>query len=116
MSYIDYLCLLLVPALLSAGQFLFKRSADSAVVDSVPHFLDSLLVTPYFWAAMAIYGVATLLWVFMLSRIPLSGAMPFVALTFVIVPIISVVFLDEKLDFLQWFGMLLIIAGICIAA
>ena len=112
MSFIDYLCLLLTPALLSAGQFLFKKSADSAVADSVPHFIDSLLVTPYFWAALAIYGATTVLWLFVLSRVPLSSAMPFVALTFVIIPIIGAVVLGEKLNFLYWFGTALIVAGV----
>lgn len=112
MSFIDYLCLLLTPALLSTGQLLFKRSADSAVADSAPHFLGSLLVTPYFWAALAIYGATTVLWVFVLSRVPLSSAMPFVALTFVIIPIIGVVVLGEKLNFLYWFGVALIVAGV----
>ena len=114
MSFIDYLCLLLTPALLSAGQFLFKRSADSAarVADSAPHFLGSLLASPYFWAALAIYGATTVLWVFVLSRVPLSSAMPFVALAFVIIPIIGVVVLGEKLNFLYLFGVALIVAGV----
>ena len=113
MSFIDYLCLLLTPALLAAGQLLFKRSADSAAcADSAPHFLSSLLVTPYFWAALAIYGATTVLWVFVLSRVPLSSAMPFVALSFVIIPIIGVVVLGEKLNFLYWFGVALIVAGV----
>ena len=100
MSFIDDLGLLLIPVLLSSGQFLFKRPADSAVADSAPHFLGSLLVTPYFWSMLAIYGAATVSWTFVLSRVPPSSAMPFVALTFVVVPIIGVVILGEKLNFL----------------
>lgn len=112
MSFIDFLCLLLTPALLSAGQLLFKRSADSTVADSALHFFGSLLVTPYFWAALALYGATTVLYVFVLSRVPLSSAMPFVALAFVIVPILGVVVLGEKLSFLYWLGVALIVAGV----
>ena len=112
MNFIDYLCLLLTPVLLSAGQFLFKRSADSAVADSVPRFIGSLLVSPYFWPALAIYGATTILWVFVLSRVPLSSAMPFLALTFVIIPIIGVVVLGEKLNILYWLGVAFIMAGV----
>lgn len=81
-------------------------------MDSLIRFIGSLLVNPYFWIALFIYGAATVLWVFTLSRVPLSRAMPFVALTFAIVPIISVVALGEKLNLAYWIGVAIIAAGV----
>ncbi len=60
----DYFYLLLAPVLLSAGQVLFKKTADAAVTHSLSRFLGSLLASPHFWTALFIYGAATLLWVF----------------------------------------------------
>ncbi len=114
MAPIDYLCLILVPLMLSTGQFLFKKTSEALVVNSLPRFMGSLLATPLFWAALFIYGAATLLWMFVLSRVPLSRAMPFVALTFVIVPIISTVFLGERLSFMYWIGLLAIVVGVVV--
>lgn len=81
-------------------------------MDSLVRFIGSLLVNPYFWIALFIYGAATVLWVFTLSRVPLSRAMPFVALTFAIVPIVSVVALGEKLNLAYWIGVAIIAAGV----
>lgn len=101
-----------MPALLSAGQFFFKKASGSLAVDSLPRLLGSLLVNPYFWIALFIYAAATVLWVFILSRVPLSRAMPFVALTFAIVPIVSVVALGEKLNLAYWIGVAVIAVGV----
>ena len=112
MRPIDLLVLLLTPLLLSAGQFLFKKTAAGLEAGSLGEFLASLLMSPWFWAALAVYGGATLVWVFALSRVPLTGAMPFVALTFVVVPAIGAVFLGERLNLMYWLGVGLIIAGV----
>ena len=112
MRPIDLLLLLLTPLLLSAGQFLFKKTAAGLEARSLAEFLTSLLTSPWFWAALTVYGAATLLWVFALSRVPLTGAMPFVALTFVIVPAIGAAFLGERLNLTYWLGVTLIIAGV----
>ena len=114
MAPIDYLYLVLFPTMLAAGQFFFKRTSDALTVESLPRFITSLLASPWFWAALFIYGAATLLWVFILSRVPLSRAMPFVALAFVIVPIISAVFLGERLNLTYWIGVAVIVTGVAI--
>ncbi len=109
---LDYLLLLLMPALLSAGQFLFKRAANAVDAGSLSGFVLSLLRNPHFWIALFVYGAATLLWMLVLSRVSLSRAMPFVALTFVIVPLAGAAFFDERLNPLYWIGVLTILAGL----
>ena len=114
MKTADYFYLLLAPVLLSAGQVLFKKTANAAVTHSLSRFLGSLLASPHFWAALFIYGAATLLWVFTLSRVPLGRAMPFVALTFVTVPLIGTAFFGERLNLLYWLGVLIILVGVSV--
>lgn len=111
-SFSDYLFLILAPTLISIGQVLVKRAAGSLVTDSAFHFVRSLLASPYFWAALVVYSTSTVLWLFALTRVPLSRAMPFAALTFVIVPIISVLTLGEKLNVLFWVGVAIILTGV----
>lgn len=48
-----------------------------------------LATLPAFHASLALYGVATLLWVFALSRVPLSQAYPWMAATTVLVPLLA---------------------------
>ena len=114
MKAIDYLYLVLVPTLLAVGQFLFKRTADGLVTHSVFRFFGSMLASPHFWVALLIYAIATFLWVFILSRVPLSRAIPFIALTFVIVPIISAVFFEERLNLAYWVGIFVVMGGVYI--
>ena len=109
----DYFYLVLAPVLLSVGQMLFKRTADGVSAHSLSRFLGSLLGSPHFWAALCVYGAATLLWVLVLSRVPLGRAMPFVALTFVIVPAVGAAFFGERLNFMYWLGVCVIVIGVC---
>ena len=112
MSPIDYCCLILIPVLLSSGQILFKKTANVLVTDSAPRFLVSILGNMHFWTALFVYGIATLLLIFVLSRVPLSKAMPFIALTFVIVPLVSAVSFGERLGPIYWIGVGLILSGV----
>ncbi len=114
MKPVDYLYLVLTPVLLSAGQILFRKTADGIAAHSLSRFLGSLLGSPHFWAALCVYGAATLLWVFVLSRVPLVRAMPFIALTFVIVPAIGAAFFGERLNLVYWIGVCAIVIGVCI--
>lgn len=115
MKPVDYFCLLLFPLLLSGGQFFFKKTAESAVIHSFSRFIVSVLGSPYFWSALLIYGAATFLWLFILSRVPLSKAILFAALTFVIVPFIAAVFFGEQLRLAYWAGVFLIVVGIYVS-
>lgn len=98
--------------LLASGQILFKYSAQSA-----PEFNDvsailSLVRSPSMWAALILYGFATLLWVYLLQQIPLSKAYPFVALGFVLVPLAGQFLFGEIVPRIYWLGVMLILVGI----
>ena len=102
--------------LLSAGQILFKKVAHlPAPLASIPG-MTALLANVWFWLALALYGVATLLWIMILQKVPLSLAYPFAALGFVIVPLASWLLMGETLSPLYCAGIALIIAGILVVA
>lgn len=99
-------------ALLACGQMLFKVTATSAPpLGSLPGLL-SLFTNIWFWLALVLYGLATLLWIFILQQVPLSLAYPFVALGFIIVPMASWFFFKEPLSLSYAAGVVLIIAGL----
>jgi drug/metabolite transporter (DMT)-like permease len=102
--------------LLSIGQMLFKKAAQlPAPLASVPG-MTALLLNAWFWLALTLYGVATLLWIMILQKMPLSQAYPFAALGFVIVPLASWLLMGETLSLLYCLGMALIVAGILVIA
>ena len=104
------------PLLLAAGQILFKRTAARLVSLPMPEQLLALLVQPAFYIACMLYAAATVLWVWLLTLIPLSAAYPFAALSFVIVPVASWWFLGEPLGGRYWAGIGLIVAGVSVIA
>lgn len=100
--------------ILGAGQLLFKAAADRAPVLTGWADLPSLLGQPLLWLALVLYGLATLLWIYLLQRVPLSQAYPFAALAFVLVPLGAAALFGERLSSAQIFGSALIVAGICV--
>ena len=78
--------LLCFPFAIAAGQILFKRAACQLTPGGGSSWLFELARSPTMWVAVALYAGSTLLWVRILTTVPLSRAYPFVALAFVLVP------------------------------
>lgn len=104
--------LLITVALLSVGQFLFKRAGLAIKGQSLADGLWTLAALPSFYLALILYGFATLLWIFLLSRVPLMEAYPWVAAATVVVPLIGWHFYGERVGPLFWVGLALILAGL----
>ena len=64
---------------MACGQLLFKISADRVRRGSVSEgFMAALFTNGYFIAAVTLYGLLTILWVWLLTSVPLSRAYPFI--------------------------------------
>ena len=61
-------------------------------------------------------AMGALAWISVLSRLDLSLAYPFLALNFVLITLISRVFLGETVPTLRWLGILVIVGGILLVA
>ena len=106
------LWLLLFSVSLAGGQLLFKRAAQAIVGVPATRLLIVLATSPAMWAAITLYAAATLLWVWILSRVPLSQAHPWAALGVVVVPLAAVLVFGEVVRPVFWLGAALIVAGI----
>jgi drug/metabolite transporter (DMT)-like permease len=104
--------LLTVVVFLSAGQFLFKRAGLAIQGRSLADGGWTLATLPSFYLALALYGLATVLWIFVLSRVPLTEAYPWIAGATMAVPLIGWLFYGEQVTPLFWVGMTLIVAGL----
>jgi len=110
------LCYLIICVFsISVGQLLFKLAANFTNTRSPEGVnLMAYLMNPYLWSALIIYGLTTLFWMWLLRFIPLNQAYPFMALAFVIVPLLSSLFLGEKVDASYLVGVALIMSGLII--
>jgi multidrug transporter EmrE-like cation transporter len=104
--------LAIVVILLSAGQFLFKRAGLAIQGRVLKEAFWTLATLPSFYVSLALYGLATVLWIYVLSRVPLTEAYPWIAVATVAVPVIGCLFYGERVSPLFWVGMALIVAGL----
>jgi len=112
MTITNIISLLLCSCCLALGQLLFKRAAISAAEGE----LYQILLSPYLWVALFVYGFTTLLWVYLLRTIDLSKAYPFMALSFILVPLAATIFLNESQSYQYWIGLTFVIMGIALTA
>ena len=104
--------LLLYALGMSLGQALFKLAVERAKSLANDAFWISLFSTGYFYLSIALYGALTLVWFWILARVPLSRAYPFVVLAFVFTPALAVLFFNESLNIWYFVGLGLILAGL----
>lgn len=97
-------------AILCAGQILFKKAALAQTPGAFA--LGPLLTSPWFGAAVVLYGLSTVLWVYILSRMPLSLAYPFSLLGAALVPFAAYFLFGEAVGIKVWFGTALVLAGL----
>lgn len=108
---LSLLLLIVTIAMLSIGQILFKLAAASVDIGDWRTFLS-----PQLASALAIYGLATVMWMAVLARVPLTTAFPFYGLTFLLVPLLSVWWLGERLHWNVLVGGLIIMVGVAVSA
>ena len=97
---------------IAIGQILFKLTANS--LDQTNSFLApktaAILVT-----ALALYGITTIAWVWVLQKVELGRVYPLMALAFILVPLGSHFILGERFQSQYFVGVALIMIGIVVA-
>lgn len=112
MTRLDAALLVVYALALSLGQVLFKFAAPIAADARGLDLLLRLARSPAFVCAAALYAALTVYWTWLLSRVPLSRAYPFIALCFVFVPLMARLFFGERIVPAYLVGVALIVAGL----
>lgn len=109
---IKYILLISSMTLAVLGQIFFKKGiASSALSPNILSILQTIF-TPYVFFGFFIYGLSSIVWLFVLQRFPLSVAYPSLALTYIIVAVLSTFIFKESLNFEKIIGILLIFIGV----
>jgi drug/metabolite transporter (DMT)-like permease len=104
--------LLIYPLGMAIGQLLFKSAASGWRGGAAG--IVGLAFNLSFVGAVALYGVLSVVWVWLLRTVPLSVAYPFFAASFLFTPVLSWLFLGETLSWPYFCGVLLIASGIIV--
>ncbi len=112
------LTLVLAVSLATTGQLLLKAAmtdigeiAGIGAGDLVG-LIGSVLTSWKALLGLACFGGSSMFWLVVLSRVPLSTAYPFVALSYLIILGFSTLVLHERPPLLTWGGAALIMTGI----
>jgi drug/metabolite transporter (DMT)-like permease len=88
----------------------------SAVPGRKIDYLIAMYTDPFVLSAFAGGLAASVSWALAIQTMPLTLAYPFMALTFALVPLASVLLLRESLALTQILGALLIVIGVALSA
>ena len=105
---------LLTACSMACGQILFKLGAKNWGGETLAGWIISFVTNPFLVIAVFLYAFTIIIWIYTLRILPLSIAYPITALSYVIVPIISYFFLQEKVTVYSILGSACIIAGVLI--
>lgn len=111
-NLVNTLLLMICTAAVAVGQLLFKHVGLSIRGMSITRAATVLAAQPEFYEALAVYGAATLLWIWILGRVSLMQAYAWLGAGVILVPILSSHFFGEKAGPFFWVGAVLIACGV----
>src|SRR5258706_3900053 len=79
---------------------------------SLPQIVFKVLTSPVVLGGLCCFGLSAFLWLFVLSRVPLSSAYPFVALGIFMTVLAGSIIFAEPISFTKALGVVVIISGV----
>jgi len=74
--------------------------------------ITRVLISPYIISGLILYGLATVLWLFILTKVPLSVAYPLQSIAYVLAVFGAHIFFQEEITLWKILGVSLIVAGV----
>jgi len=113
---VTFVVIILAVTLSACAQLALKMGVSKSNVSAAFEVgaLDGIVVaalSPMVWLGLGIYVVSVAMWLWVLSKMELSVAYPFVGLSFVITMAFGAYFLGENVTPIRLFGTLLIASG-----
>lgn len=94
------------------GQLSFKHGLNNQTLAANIETILKVIFTPYVFIGFMCYGISSIIWLFVLERFPLSIAYPALALSYVLIVLLSFIVLKEPLTVNKVIGSLIIVTGV----
>lgn len=101
-----------------AGQFTLKTAMNevgrigASEIAAAGDTIGRAIREPRLWLGLGLFGISSVFWLVVLSRVDLSVAYPFVGLSYIVVVMFARLFLHEQVTPLRWAGVVVIAIGI----
>lgn len=119
----NYLFILVSVTISAVSQIILRHGmtrpdVQAALADAADpvRLARAIVLSPYVVGGLGLYGLGAVLWLLVLSKLPVSSAYPFVALGMALTTAAGVVVLGEQISWPTALGVAVIIAGICLVA
>ena len=115
---LSFLIIIVVVATTATAHILLKMGMNEVgeigpdEVKAPLKLIVELLTTRAIMVAIPIYAISYIGWLVVLSRLNLSVAYPLLAMLYILIPILSTVFLSESLTTQHWAGIVVIGVGV----
>jgi len=112
---VNYLLLGTSILLAVAGQLLMKKGMLLFGTFPVSQLLTRLIpifLNPFVFAGLACFGLSSVFWLVVLSRMELSLVYPMVSVAYIIVALASMILFKENVTLIRWMGIGAIIVGV----
>ena len=122
LSFKIFLFLLFIDILETSAQFCFKKSVltvngfEIQRLRHILHFVIKVAPSAYLWLGLICIILIFTIWSTILSKIDLSVAIPVCSFSYITVPLVSLIFLHEKIHALRWCGISIILLGVVLVA
>ena len=101
--------------LLVLGQMLWKIGMTK--IDNLTFAtLLQALFTPHIFGGIFLYGVATLLWLYILAKAEFSVVYPLQSLAYALGVVVAILVFKEQVPVIRWIGVVMIIVGAFVIA
>jgi multidrug transporter EmrE-like cation transporter len=120
MSIIAFALLLTGVLLNAAAQLLLKAGTNATGVLSLDGAWSSTLwrvaTEIHFIMGVLLYGVSVVVWIFGLSRVPVSVAYPMLSIGYIVNAVLAHYLFGEAVTATRWLGIAFIIVGVWLVA
>ena len=98
---------------MGVAQFIFSLASDQIFSNYKSNSIfRSIIVSHWLYIALFIYIIATIIWIWILSKVDLRFAYPIASLSIIFAPLIKSYYENLYLGPKYWFGLFIILIGI----
>jgi drug/metabolite transporter (DMT)-like permease len=115
MSILNFFLIICNTILLVAGQTLWKIGAKNISFSGL-NTVVKMIVSPWIISGGVLYVIATGIWLYLLSKLPLSLIYPLQSFAYVLGLIVAFYIFKENIPIIRWIGVTVILFGVYLVA
>ena len=111
----NYIYILLTVLLNASAQLVLKKGTEVAAEKSnLVNYIISNISNIYYITGFLLYGISVLLWIYVLSKVEVSFAYPFLSIGYIVTTLGGYFYFNEQLNLIKIIGILIICIGVIV--